>query len=163
MIFRPELAAKIVKGQKTATRRAFNREKPRSPWWPESHSYPVGKIFTINPGRGVTGIAEAKVTGRRIEALSAVTPADARREGFPTRDGFVSTWRAINGDWDPDERVHVVEFELAGPDCPECDGAGHWSDWNGEEGGGGECGACFGIGCEVSPLARELIASLGFD
>jgi hypothetical protein len=30
--------------------------------------------------------------------------------------------------------------------CEECGGSGWWSDWNGEEGGAGECGLCHGDG-----------------
>jgi hypothetical protein len=161
MIFRPELAAKIVKGQKTATRRAMNPAKVRSPWHPDSHSYPVGRAFAVCPGRGVHGIAQAIVTARRIEPLSAVTPHDARCEGFPTRDGFVAAWRAINGDWDPDERVHVVEFELAGPDCRDCDGQGLTVRSLALHAPLVPCPDCFGTGSEVSPAARELIDSLG--
>jgi hypothetical protein len=109
MIFRPELAAKIVKGKKTATRRALS-DNPRSPWWRERSSYERDQVFAVQPGRGVPRIAEAVVTSVKIEPLSFLRPADARREGFPTRDAFVAAWRDINGSWDPDERVHVLEF-----------------------------------------------------
>lgn len=35
--------------------------------------------------------------------------------------------------------------------CPECAGVGWWSDWNGEEGGGGDCGRCAGAGALAMP------------
>lgn len=160
MIFRKELAAAIVLGEKTATRRlAVDSERAmwrrQEPW-----RYQPGKRFAVQPGRGVDGVTMAIVTARRMDPLSAVTSADARREGFATRDDFVTAWREINGSYDPDQRVHVVEFELDGPLCEECDGAGWWSDWNGEEGAAGSCGACCGTGREITPGARALLAEL---
>lgn len=148
MIFRPELAAKIVTGKKTATRRALS-DNPRSPWWRERSSYEVGQVFAVQPGRGVPAIAKARILQLRIEPLSALKPSDARREGFPTREAFVDAWRSINGSWDPDQRVRVVEFELAGPDCGGCGGFGTWAL---------SCKACFGTGVEVTAAARQLLA-----
>lgn len=160
MIFRPELAAAIVKGTKTATRRAIS-PNPNSPWREtEPLRYPVDKTFAVQPGRGKTSVALAVVTARRIEPLRAVLPADARREGFPTRDGFVSAWRAINGSWDPDQRVHVVEFKLVGLDCPTCGGHGDvWTTWERRP---VSCGDCWATGVQPSDEARELVAAVGF-
>lgn len=162
MIFRRELAALVVKGEKTATRRGVVFDNPRAIWRIEKPwRHQVGSIFPVQPGRGVTGIAKAEVTGRWVEPLAAVTPADARCEGFPTRDAFVEAFKAINGSWDPDARVHVVEFKLTGDDCPHCHGAGGGCDWNGEEGSGPwTCGHCFGTGVAVTDAAHQLIAEL---
>lgn len=44
--------------------------------------------------------------------------------------------------------------------CEECGGTGCWSDWNGEEGGGGTCGLCEGDGkhrCSGIKDAHHLI------
>jgi hypothetical protein len=158
VIFRPELAALVVKGEKTATRRRVVFYNERAMWRIEKPwRYPVGKVFAVQPGRGVDGIAQAVVTGRWIEPLCAITPAGARAEGFPTRDAFVDAFRAINGYWDPDARVHVVEFKLTGPACWDCGGDGHEKA---HQRAIGICGFCFGTGIAVTPEARELIAEL---
>jgi hypothetical protein len=160
VIFRPELAAKIVLGKKTATRRGLS-DNPRSPWWRERSTYERGQVFAVQPGRGVPRVAEATITRVKIEPLHRLLPSDARREGFATRDAFIAAWRAINGSWNPDQRVHVIEFELAGEPCPHCNGAGGGCDWNGEEGSGPwTCGHCFGTGVGVSDAAHQLIAKL---
>lgn len=111
MIFVPKLALKVVDGEKTATRRAVS-DNPRSPWRRKSLRYLEGMSFAVQPGRGAHGIAKAVVTKRAVEHLCAVTPADARKEGFATREEFVETWTKINGSFDPDELVHVIEFEI---------------------------------------------------
>lgn len=156
MIFRPELAAAILRGEKKATRRRISAN-PRSPWRAHPLSYPVGAEFAIQPGRGQPSVARAKVTGRRIEPLGALKPIDARREGFPTREGFVAAWAAINGSWDPDQRVHVIEFELVGTACMGCDGIGTC-----EGSPPFTCPRCWGTGIDHMQGARELVTSLGF-
>jgi hypothetical protein len=144
-------------GKKTATRRALS-DNPRSPWWRARSTYERGQVFAVQPGRGVPRVAEATITRVKIEPLDRLLPADARREGFPTRDGFVAAWRAINGSWDPNQRVHVIEFELAGDPCRECGGDGHEKAHHRAI---GICGYCYGTGSEVSAAARELIDGLG--
>jgi hypothetical protein len=111
MIFRPELAAKVIAGEKTATRRRMN-DNPRSPWWSKGTSYTRGQEFAVQPGRGKASVGKARITRVDREPLRSLTPLDARREGFPTRAAFVEAWKAINGSWDPDELVHVLEFEV---------------------------------------------------
>jgi len=158
MIFRPELAAAIVRGEKTVTRRRIS-DNPRSPWCRSPLRYPVGMEFAIQPGRGKPSVARAVVRTRYIETLSGFTPADARREGFPTREAFVEAWKSINGSWDPDEIVHVVAFKLAGPTCPSCGGDGRQP-----HAGTGPltrpCFDCYGTGKIVTAPAVQLIAEL---
>lgn len=153
MMFKEALAAAIVKGQKTQTRR-LPSDNPRAMWREQlPWRYPVGQRFTVNPGRGVKRVAECEVTGRSMATLGEMTVEEARAEGFPltAKAGFVSGWVAIHGSWSADTRVHVVEFKRIGPDCAECNGTG------------GKCGPCFGTGIEVSDRARALIAQLESD
>lgn len=158
MIFKPELAAAIVLGEKTATRR-IAVENPRAMWRLERPwRYEPGKRFAVQPGRGKDGIAMAIVTNRRMDPLSAVTSRDARCEGFPTRDAFVAAWRAINGSYDPDQRVHVVEFELDGPYCAGCDGCG-WCEGSPAF----SCTDCRGTGRELSAGALAVLAEVRPD
>lgn len=111
MIFRPELAAKVMAGEKTVTRRALS-ENPRSPWWKERCRYTVGKTFTVNPGRGKTGIGEARVTHCAQVLLGSLETSDAQREGFDTIAEFVDGWTRINGSFDTTERVWRIAFEV---------------------------------------------------
>lgn len=117
MIFKPELAEKILRSEKTATRRKFS-DNPRSPWYEGCCGYRVGQVFTINPGRGVRGVGRARVTKVFAQPLGHMTEADAFKEGF--RPGgaasaaynFDCAWEEINGEFLADEAVWVVEFEL---------------------------------------------------
>ncbi len=113
MIFKQELAQKILRGEKTATRRVMS-DNPRSPWWKEKCAYEVGQVFTINPGRGVTRIGEARVTAIYEQRLFDMGPEAARQEGFESLPEFQAAWRSINGGFF-NEEVWVIEFELVQP------------------------------------------------
>lgn len=162
MMFTEALAVKIVKGEKTQTRRRIS-PKPRSPWRePIRHSsgarlwtYPVGMVFTVNPGRGVARVAECKVVERRLQALVDLTDAEAQAEGFAHRAAFFEAWGKINRGTDAAERVHVVTFKLVGSDCMGCDGCG-WCEGSPAF----TCTDCFGTGIEVSRAASQLIAKV---
>lgn len=112
MIFQPDLAKLIVEGRKTVTRRRFS-ENPRSPWFHERCSYSEGQRFAVQPGRGKERIAEAIVFAVFSERLGLMSEQDARREGFHDLHTFRVAWEAINGSFDADEVVHVIEFKLA--------------------------------------------------
>lgn len=100
-------------GEKTATRRRY-QDNPRSPWYHGRCAYKVGQVFTVNPGRGKTNIGRARVTKVYAQALGSMTEKDARREGCKNLKHFREVWKAINGIWNPIERVWVVEFERLG-------------------------------------------------
>ena len=126
MIFRPELAALVLSGEKTVTRRALS-DNPRSPWWRERCRYQPRQVFAVNPGRGVVRVGDARVVSVRKEVLSRVLiEEEAEREGFrPVEvwgetervvvsavDQFVETWIDLHGAFDAGERVWRVEFEV---------------------------------------------------
>ena len=115
MIFKQELADKIVAGQKMATRRRLS-DNPRSPWFRDRCRYSVGQEFTVNPGRGVSRVCSAAITAVYKQALGEMRPRDAELEGFEFLhggvDSFRGAWAGINGKVDPDEEVWVVEFVL---------------------------------------------------
>lgn len=115
MIFKEELAQKILRGEKTATRRQMSYN-PRGHWYREKCIYDVGQVFTINPGRGVKNIGSAKATAVYKQRLGDATEADAHREGCKSLAGFRDLFAAINdGTFNPDEEVWVVEFERVHP------------------------------------------------
>jgi hypothetical protein len=158
MIFRSELARLILRGEKTATRRAVVFDNPRAMWRIEQPwRYPVGKVFAVQPGRGADRVADARVTHRTLALLGHVLPRDARREGFGTRDEFVAAWRAINGAWRPYEKVHVVEFEVVTPACSVCGGAGQRSLRYGAKLVPTSCVHCLATGLTLNAAARALL------
>jgi hypothetical protein len=124
MIFREELARKIISGDKRATRRRMVAGSPRSPWYRHRCSYSEGQVFAVNPGRGKPRVAEAKVTKVYAQQLGQMTDKDAKLEGFKNLKHFREAWKEINRVWNPAERVWVVEFELEGSVCMGCDGCG---------------------------------------
>lgn len=127
MIFKPELAERILRGEKTATRRRLS-DNPRSPWFRVKCAYEVGQIFAVQPGRGKQRIGDAIITSVYRQALGGVNENDAYAEGFQpgrilktAREAFVHAWCEINGSYDSAEIVHVIEFELL-PESGEGEG-----------------------------------------
>jgi hypothetical protein len=120
MIFKRELAEKIIAGEKTATRRGMS-DNERSPWWRHGTYLFAGREFAVQPGRGIQRVATARVTAIYRQRLCNVTEADARKEGFKGRPGvnvrqvFFEAWAAIYGHVEPNDEVWVIEFELVGP------------------------------------------------
>lgn len=158
MIFRSELAIAILRGQKTATRRPVNFDNPRAMWrFERPWRYPVGQGFAVQPGRGAPRVADAEVTDRWVEPLCAITAAEARREGLPTRQAFIDTITAIHGSYDPYQRVHVVEFKLTTPACATC-GGWRWRDVPfGCKIIPSTCTTCLGTGLVLNDAARHLL------
>lgn len=68
IMFKPELAAKVMAGEKTVTRRLAS-DNPRSPWWREGCRFQPGQEVPIQPGRGKTAIGRATVVSVRREAI----------------------------------------------------------------------------------------------
>ena len=110
MNFRPELAAKVIAGEKTATRRLVS-SNPRSPWFEGGCSLKVGQDYAICPGRGKNAIGRARVVGTTLRPLGLLTDEEARCEGFDSAGSFEAAWWAINGGYDQHDLVWVVELE----------------------------------------------------
>lgn len=102
MIFRAESAQKIVRGEKTQTRRRVNGVC----------RYRVGQDYSVQPGRAKREIARILVTGIRRERLGEIGHRDARDEGFPSVDEFWDAWSDIHGRFSRDELVDVIDFVL---------------------------------------------------
>jgi hypothetical protein len=109
--FQPELARKVMAGEKTVTRRLAS-DNPRSPWWRERTWYQPGNVFTVNPGRGKMNIGRARVKSARLIRLGVPGLDEARREGFATMAGFRQAFAAINGRYHQDAKVWRIEFEV---------------------------------------------------
>jgi hypothetical protein len=108
--FQPELAAAVMAGSKTVTRRLVS-DNPRSPWWRERCSLRVGRTYAVCPGRGKAAIGRVWITGATRMRLGCLSEAEARREGFEDAAGFAEAWALINGGYDAHDVVWRVAFE----------------------------------------------------
>lgn len=113
MIFRPELAEKVLAGDKTQTRR-LKSDNPRSPWWRERCAYVVGREYAIQPGRGKVAIGRLLITEVREALLGDISYGDARAEGFESPSHFMRYFRELNGDLDYDAPLWALTFSLVG-------------------------------------------------
>lgn len=109
MNFQPELAAKVMAGEKTVTRRRMS-ENPRSPWWRLDCSLQCDRTYAVCPGRGKPAIGRVKILAVGKARLGDISDSEAVREGFAHRGKFIEAWEQINGQYDPDEIVWRVEF-----------------------------------------------------
>ncbi len=112
MNFRPELAAKVMAGSKTVTRRPMS-DNPRSPWYRGGCSLWPERPYAVCPGRGKHAIGRVEVLSIAAVRLGDVDDAEAVREGFAHRAEFTEAWRSINGSWGPGEIVWRVEFTVS--------------------------------------------------
>lgn len=121
MIFTPDLAEKILSGEKTQTRRRRTGANPtnaRGGWVDDPCRYKVGRTYAVQPGRGQKAIARIRILSVTAEAMCDMTEADALAEGFADRQGFVDWWleRYGRGSWlDP---VWRITFALASSSPP---------------------------------------------
>jgi hypothetical protein len=70
----------------------------------------VGETYAVQPGRGKASVGRIRITGIRLEPVTAISETDASAEGFASRDDFLATWREIHGGDHHD--VWVIEFRL---------------------------------------------------
>lgn len=106
MIFQHTLA-QVLSGQKTQTRRRM-KSAPL-----------IGHSYSIQPNRGMKGIARMRVVAVREERVGDISEEDAIKEGFANRSAFLETWAKIHKLNTEEKRrrgfeevVYVVTFEL---------------------------------------------------
>lgn len=61
----------------------------------------------------ITHFANLKVTDVYRKKLGEFDEEDTKREGGYTLEEFKKVWKALHDEWDPDETVYVIRFELA--------------------------------------------------
>lgn len=105
MIFRPELALKVLEGTKTETRRLVRQGDAADVLLTTGEILAVrhaGRVrfrlalVAIQPGRGQRGIGWAHVHAIWRETLQGITDAGARSEGCADRQDFARLWDTIN-------------------------------------------------------------------
>lgn len=116
MIFREDLAQKILDELKRQTRRPVKPgDKAEFAWeWTESgelietteiaavwrnnrRHWSVGNTYAIQTGRGKPAIAHFKLLLIRREAVREISYSDAIAEGFETREQFFDVWDSFYG------------------------------------------------------------------
>jgi len=104
MIFRNKYLPWIRSGRKTQTRRIWNTPKCT-----------VGKICFAHSNRTVSDrfcSMPIRIVDMYTQRLGDITPEEIKKEGFNTLSEFKSDWIEIYGEWNPDQEVWVVEFEV---------------------------------------------------
>lgn len=110
MMFLPELAALVIAGEKTVTRRLMS-DNPRSPWSTAGCALKVGQSCAICPGRGKHAIGRAVVVSVQAQTLGHLSPEEALAEGFRSPADFEAAFTAINGAYHPHVPVWRVGLE----------------------------------------------------
>jgi uncharacterized protein YhfF len=108
--FRPELAAMVMAGTKTVTRRVMS-SNPRSPWFEGGCKLVVGRDYAVCPGRGREQLGRVRCIGVSASTMGAVDDAEARREGCADAAAFRALIERIHGSFDPDLKVWRIEME----------------------------------------------------
>ena len=108
MLFKEKHVKMIETGDKTQTRRLWRRPQVKI-----GGRYPIKTYLyaTLGDPRHHGFI---RVTGMRVERLGAISPADARREGYGSVRQFRAAFAEIHGSFWEDARVFVVDFEYDG-------------------------------------------------
>lgn len=96
----------ILAGKKTATRRIWKKPMVK-----------VGNIYKAKLKMlSKDYFAEIKITKLFKQKLYDMKKEDAIKEGYSNLKEFEKKWIEINGDWNGNQEVYVVEFELAEED-----------------------------------------------
>lgn len=106
MIFTEENIELIRQGKKTETRRI----------WKKPH-VKIGKIYQCRVSRyqkTPDDSPEIKILSMHKEKLKDITLDAIQREGFECTDTvhFINLWIKLHGEWNPDQEVWVIDFEV---------------------------------------------------
>lgn len=112
MIFGPDLAAKITRGEKTVTRRPCKRDRDGKTI---ACTYVVGRTYAVQLARGGTAVDRIRVKSVEREVLTfPIAWTEARAEGFDSPRAFEERWQELHGN----RRLPVhptvwrIEFEV---------------------------------------------------
>lgn len=112
MIFRPELAAKVLAGEKTVTRRRPSKNM-RSPWYIGRCSLHVGKQAAVQPGRGQPAVCQVRIRSVGLDGWPGwISEREARAEGFESPAAFVEMFERLGGKLHTGDLLWRVEFRV---------------------------------------------------
>jgi len=101
MLFKKEHKDMILKGHKTQTRRIWKRPMVK-----------VGGIYKAKLNYSKDYFAKIQVTRLYKQRLGDMDIYEAVKEGYTSRLEFQEVWIIINGFWDPNTEVDVIEFRV---------------------------------------------------
>jgi hypothetical protein len=99
VMFKRFFLSKIVRGEKTQTRRLHRKT------WQVGKAYPVQTNWRGKPE------AHIPVTRKFQQRLGDITLTEVRKEGFERLEDFKNAWIGINCRWDPGCVVWAYEFQ----------------------------------------------------
>ena len=102
LLFKFYHALLILQGKKTQTRRIWKRPRVKIGGIYKAKLRPFDKKY----------FALLKVTRLRKEKLGEISFEDVKKEGYDTLREFMDVWKQIHGDWNPNQEVYVVDFEV---------------------------------------------------
>lgn len=112
MLFQEEHIEQIRNGEKTETRRD----------WADGYNRPSSGDIRMATTEMFTTDDECdcyiRIIDHRREPLGDLDADAAAAEGGYTIAEFREVWRDINGEWNPEQIVDVVEFEYVGRERP---------------------------------------------
>lgn len=112
MIFAPDLAEKILAGEKTQTRRRRTGQTVTGVWVDDPCRYRPGRTYAVQPGRGKKSVGRILVRSVSAEAMCDMTEDDVRAEGFRTHGEFAAKWLSMYGEGSWLDPVWRIEFEV---------------------------------------------------
>ncbi len=112
MNFRPDLAEKVIRGEKVTTRRLPSANS-RSPWFVARCGFVPSRDYAVCPGRGKHAVGRIRVVQTALVRLGVLSDDEARREGFDSETAFRAAWVEITGGYESSLYVWRVDFEVA--------------------------------------------------
>jgi hypothetical protein len=101
ILFKPEHVPMILNHTKTQTRRKGKRR------------WKVGSVHQAKTNfKKDSAFANLRILAVREEPLGCITTEDAKAEGYNSIAEYQQVYKRIYGTWEPEEEVHVVDFEL---------------------------------------------------
>lgn len=120
MIFQYTLAG-VLSGTKTATSRVI-KVCETAVYGVDEHieavrqngrdKYRVGKTYAVQPGRTQPAVARIKLLGIKRQRVAETSVAEAKQEGFESREAFFAQWHEIHGEDKLNAEVWLLTFEL---------------------------------------------------
>lgn len=108
LLFKPEFVNPILTGQKTQTRRVWKGQKRRV----KVGSIHLAKTYMFSS----EFFAKLMIENTHKERLGDLSEEDALKEGGFSLNEFVEVWKRINGHYNPDLIVWVIEFNVVNED-----------------------------------------------
>ena len=101
ILFRPEHVEPILRGIKTQTRRQGKKR-----WNVGDLHQCQTRLFGEGP------FAVVRILDVRRQRLKQMSLEDVRSEGYGCPEDYVAVYKEIYGEWDGNQMVWVVDFEL---------------------------------------------------